>query len=263
MFDGLSISDEWAGNVNGTIADLTGTLEFHEAQLNIVLGKPNNLQTRMNTVMPRTKKMDKEFSQLDSKLESYKRKSQANELLTKRNRELILAMDERLTQLEGIVSEQDPCRCKPPVTADKDLNSNYYVEDSNFSFNPLGTSTPIGICTLLQNSAATQLEDTTMEVKEEKVPTSLVKNKNDRVFEEKTNPNRQSPYNRSKPVFRFTDSSLTNNYAASSNTPNPFAFKQTSFVSQFNISNQAGPSSANTSHVRNPPISDIKLLKLY
>ena len=85
-------------------------------------------------------------------------------------------MDERLTQLEGIVSEQDPCRCKPPVTADKDLNSNYYADDSNFSFNPLGTSTPIGICTLLQNSAATQLEDTTMEVKEEKVPTSLVKN---------------------------------------------------------------------------------------
>ena len=71
MFDGLSISDEWAGNVVGTIADLTGTLEFHEAQLNIVLGKLNNLQTRMNAVMPRTKKMDKEFFQLDSKLESY------------------------------------------------------------------------------------------------------------------------------------------------------------------------------------------------
>ena len=48
MFEGLSISDEWAGNVNGTIADLTGTLEFHEAQLNIVLGKLNNLQARMN-----------------------------------------------------------------------------------------------------------------------------------------------------------------------------------------------------------------------
>ena len=62
MFEGLSISDEWAGNVDGTIADLTGTLEFHEAQLNIVLGKLNNLQTRMNTVMPRTEKMDKEFS---------------------------------------------------------------------------------------------------------------------------------------------------------------------------------------------------------
>ena len=58
--------------------------------------------------MPRTKKMDKGFSQLDSKLESYKKKSQGNELLTKRNRELILAMDERLTQLEGIVSKQDP-----------------------------------------------------------------------------------------------------------------------------------------------------------
>ena len=68
MFEGLSISDEWAGNVDGTIADLTGTLEFHEAQLNIVLGKLNNLQTRMNTVMPRTEKTDKEFSQLDSKL---------------------------------------------------------------------------------------------------------------------------------------------------------------------------------------------------
>ena len=88
-------------------------------------------------------------------------------------------MDERLTKLEGIVSEQDPCRCKPPVTADKDLNSNYYAKDSDFSFNPLGTSTLFGICTLLQNSAATQLEDTTMEVKEEKVPTSSVKNKND------------------------------------------------------------------------------------
>ena len=74
MFEGLSISDEWAGNVNGTIADLIGTLEFHEAQLNIVLGKLNNLQTRMNTVMPRTEKIDKEFSQLDSKLESIKRR---------------------------------------------------------------------------------------------------------------------------------------------------------------------------------------------
>ena len=72
MFEGLSISDEWAGNVYGTIADLTGTLEFHEAQLNIVLGKLNNLQTRMNTVMPRTEKMDKEFSQLDSKVEGIK-----------------------------------------------------------------------------------------------------------------------------------------------------------------------------------------------
>ena len=94
MFEGLSISDEQAGNVDGTIADLTGTLEFHEAQLNIVLGKLNNLQTRMNTVMIRTEKMDKEFSQLDSKLESNKKKSQANELLTKRNRELILKMDD-------------------------------------------------------------------------------------------------------------------------------------------------------------------------
>ena len=45
MFEGLSISDEWAGNVNGTIADLTGTLEFHEAQLNIVLVKLIILQT--------------------------------------------------------------------------------------------------------------------------------------------------------------------------------------------------------------------------
>ena len=102
-----------------------------------------------------------------------------------------------------------------------------------------------------------------MEVKEEKVPTSLNKNKNDMVFEEKTNPNRQSPNNRSKPVFRFMDSSLTNNYAASSNTPNPFAFKQTPFVSQLNRSDQANPSLANTSNVRNPTISVINLLKLY
>ena len=63
-----------------------------------------------------------------------------------------------------------------------------------------------------------------MEVKEEKVPISSVKNKNNKVFEEKTNPNRHTPDNRSKPVSRFTDSSSTNNYAASSNTPNPFAF---------------------------------------
>ena len=55
--------------------------------------------------MPRNEKMDKEFSQLDSKLESYKKISQGNELLTKRNRELILSMDKRLTQLEVIVSE--------------------------------------------------------------------------------------------------------------------------------------------------------------
>ena len=115
-----------AGNVERTIADLTETLEIHEDQLNIVLGKLNNLQTRMNTVTPRTKKMDKEFSHLDSKLESYKRKSQANELLTNRNRELILSMDKCLTQLEGIVSEQDPCRCKPSVTADEDLDNNYF-----------------------------------------------------------------------------------------------------------------------------------------
>ena len=61
MFEGLKISDEWAGNVDGTIADLTGTLEFHEAQLNIVLGKLNKLQTRMNTVMPEPRRWTKNF----------------------------------------------------------------------------------------------------------------------------------------------------------------------------------------------------------
>ena len=34
-------------------------------------------------------------------------------------------------------------------------------------------------------------------------------------------------------------------------------------MSQFDRINLAGPSSANTSHVQNPPISDIELLKLY
>lgn len=88
----------------------------------------------MNTVMPRTKKMDKEFTQLDSKFKSYKKKSQANKLLIKRNWEFILSMDNYLTQLESIVSEQDPFRCKPPVATDEDLNGNYYAEDTDFSF---------------------------------------------------------------------------------------------------------------------------------
>ena len=138
-------------------------------------------------------------------------------------------MDKRLKQLEGIVSEQDPCRYNPPVKADEDLNSNYYAEESNFSLNTHGTSAPIRICTLLENSASTQLKDATMEVKEEKVPISLVKNENNKVFEEKNNPNRQLPDNRSKPDFRFTDPSTTINYATSSSTINHFAFKTNPF----------------------------------
>ena len=62
---GLSISVKWVSNTEDNIAILIETIEYYKAQINLILDKMKNIQTRINKFVPRTEKLDKVFSQLE------------------------------------------------------------------------------------------------------------------------------------------------------------------------------------------------------
>ena len=107
----------------------------------------------MNKFMPRTEKLDKVFSQLETKLEGFT-KTKAYEWLIVKNCKPSLSPYSCLTKLEGIVCKQEPCRRKPLKNSEEDVNDPI---ESNF---------------LLQNTMSTWLEETSLEVKEKQCKTN-------------------------------------------------------------------------------------------
>ena len=158
--------------------------------------------------MPRTEKLDKVFSQLETKLEGFT-KTKAYEWLIVKNCKPSLSPYSYLTKWEGIVCKQEPCRRKPLKNYEEDVND------------------PIESIFFLQNTMSTWLEDTILEVKVKQCQTNSSRQEKNKAFEDQIGSKKLPPIDRTNTDCVATNSNLNLSFGSLINFENLSVFKWT------------------------------------